>query len=80
MATKSGRNHKKGERDVGRLMLQEGFVAWRTSQNRQSNLDSESDDVSSNMVPEHMRVNKHGQEDRNGMHIDMHYVFPDRSC
>lgn len=55
-------------------MLQEGYLAWRTSQNRQSKLDSESDDVSAGMVPEHMRRAKDGSEKRDGAYLDLYHI------
>lgn len=64
----------KGERDVGRLMLQEGYLAWRTSQNRQSKLDTESDDVAAGMVPEHMRRDQNGNESSNGEYLDLYHI------
>lgn len=71
----------KGEREVGRLMLQEGYLAWRTSQNRQSKLDTESDDVAVGMVPEHMRRAEDGSEKRDGQYLDLYHIdrtqYPD---
>lgn len=71
-----------GERDVGRLFLRKGYLAWRTAQNRQSIRDDESDDVSATMAPEHMRCQKNGTEDRYGEHLDLSYIdkekYPDR--
>ena len=77
MSTKSNRNHKKGERDVGRLFLRRGYTAWRTAQNRQSTLDDESDDVSANLVPEHARCKSDGTPDRYGMYLDPYYFDRD---
>ena len=78
MGGRASRNSgKKGERDVGRLFLRKGYLAWRTAQNRQSKLDTESDDVSTTMAPEHMRCAADGTEDRRGDHLDLYYVDQD---
>lgn len=61
---------KKGERELGRFLLQQGYLAWRTQQNRGSVRDDESDDVSAGMVPEHMLVRKEGEDYLDGYYID----------
>lgn len=61
---------KEGERELGRFLLQNGYLAWRTQQNRGSVRDDESDDVSAGMVPEHMLVRKEGEKFLDGYYID----------
>lgn len=61
---------KEGERELGRFLLRQGYMAWRTQQNRGTSRDDESDDVSSGMVPEHMLVRKGGREGLDGYYID----------
>jgi hypothetical protein len=67
-----------GERNVGRLFLRRGYLAWRTAQNRQSIRDDESDDVSATMAPEHMRCGEDGAEDQHGEYLDLSYIDKDQ--
>lgn len=78
MAKKSRDKGKKGERNVGRLFLRKGYLAWRTAQNRQSKLDDESDDVSASMAPEHMRCSEDGSPNRRGDYLDPYYIDRDK--
>jgi len=60
---------KTGERELGRFLLRNGYLAWRTQQNRGTIRDTESPDVSSGMVPEHMIVKEDDQ-----IHLDLYYI------